>query len=114
MIRLQKTLQAWGATDFDAIFKQEMQEIDRHLLPLQAGLSQSSYVSDDEINVILIDATDANDKLSIKAGIFYSGIIAGSCCADDPTPVDLQTEYCEIIIELDKGSAEATINLVAS
>ena len=113
MIQLAKTVQAWGAPEFEEIFKQEIQALDMHLLPLQAGLSQSSYVSDEAIKVILIDTVDKQDKLSIKAGIFYSGIIAGSCCADDPTPDNHQTEYCDVIIELDKASANATINLLA-
>lgn len=114
MIRLSKTIQAWGAANFDEIFKEEIQKLDRNLLPLQAGLSQSSYVSDDELKVILISASEKDNNIAIKAGVFYSGIIAGSCCADDPTPVDHQTEYCELLIELDKSTAEASIKLLSS
>ena len=41
-----------------------------------------------------------------------SGIIAGCSCADDPTPVDTTTEYCELQLEIDRESAETRVILL--
>jgi len=48
----------------------------------------------------------------VKAGIFYKSIIAGCSCSDDPSPIDEVDEHCEVMIEIDKRSAEATITLL--
>ena len=45
-------------------------------------------------------------------GIFYAGIIVGSCCDSDPTPVCEQTEYCEVQFNINKLTAEATVALL--
>ena len=86
--------------------------LENMLLPLQQGLTQSSYVSESDFNVVILSSSEAVDALNIKAGIFYAGINAGSCCADDPTPLDEVTEYCEINIEINKSTAEAIIRLL--
>jgi len=79
---------------------------------LQAGLSQSSYVSDANINVLILNVTDTNDDILAKTGIFYAGVIAGSCCADDPTPMSEQTEYCEVLFNINKLTAKTTVALL--
>ena len=45
-------------------------------------------------------------------GIFYTGVVAGCSCADDPTPVEEQHEYCEVLIEINRATAEAVIRLL--
>ena len=114
MIKLIRSLEAWGTPDFEIVLQQEMQEIEPELLPLQQGLSQSSYVSDTEISVLILNITETASDILAKAGIIYAGIIAGSCCADDPTPVSEQTEYCEVRFDIDKLTAETTVTLLKS
>ena len=112
MINLTKASSAWGNEDFEDVLKREIVGLDARLLPLQAGLSQTSYVSDSEINVVVLGVNDVAASIQVKAGVFYGGIIAGSCCADDPTPVDEQTEYCEILFDIDKETGAATATLL--
>lgn len=111
-MRLLKSLNSWGKPDFTSIVKQEIQDIDPGLLPLQQGLSLSSYVSDKPFDVTILRITDKDESITVKAGIFYSGIIAGCSCADDPTPVDEQSEYCEIIFSINKRTADTTASLL--
>ena len=61
---------------------------------------------------MIILVADDEGFIHVKAGIFYSGIIAGCSCADDPTPVDEQNEYCEVQFEINKKTAEATVALL--
>ena len=112
MIRLANTLNTWGTTSFEAALKAEIEQLDADQLPLQQGLSISSHVADSPHQAIIIRVSDDKASIRVKAGIFYSGIIAGCSCANDPTPVGEQTEYCEVQIEINRMTAEATITLL--
>jgi len=114
MIRLTKALEAWGTADFTDILKLEIEQLNTDQIPLQQGLSCTSYVADSQHKVIIIRVDDGEAFIHVKAGILYSGIIAGCSCADDPTPVEEQSEYCEIRFDIDKNTAETTVNLLAS
>jgi hypothetical protein len=112
MPKLPQTLQAWGTPAFRDALKAEIARLGPGELPLQQGLSGSSYATDTPPQAVLLHATDEGPHLLIKAGLFYAGIIAGCSCADDPTPTEEQTEYCEVMVELDKTTAEARIRLL--
>ena len=114
MICLDKALQAWGTPRFSATLKQELQQLDTAFLPLQQGLSFSSYVADSKIDVMVISTSADGDTIHARAGIFYAGIIAGCSCADDPTPVEEQSEYCEVALAIDRKTAQATVALLES
>ncbi|MES9972332.1 MAG: hypothetical protein ABW092_20055 [Candidatus Thiodiazotropha sp.] len=113
MIHLPKALNAWNVDDFNTILKGELESIDPGELPLQQGLTLSSMVSAEPFNVIVIDSKEASATIHCKVSIIYSGIIAGCSCADDPTPLDLQTEYCELLLAIDKLSAETQVELIS-
>ena len=113
MIRLTKTLNAWGTPDFKDILKKEIEQMDAGQLPLQQGLSTGSYAIGDKLNAMIIGVSEGAGFIRVKAGIFYSGIIAGCSCADDPTPVNEESEYCVVQLDINKLTAETTIALLA-
>ena len=113
MIRLTNTLNAWGTPDFKDILKKEIEQMDAEQLPLQQGLSTGSYALDGKFNVMIIRVSEEAGIIRVKAGIFYSGIIAGCNCADDPTPVNEESEYCVVQLDIDKQTADTTIALLA-
>jgi len=112
MIRLARTLDAWGTPKFNEVLKEEVQQLGTAQLPLQQGLSATSYVVGDKFDVMIIGASEAEGGIRIKAGIFYTGIIAGCSCADDPTPVEPQGEYCEVQFDIDRTTAATKIALI--
>lgn len=112
MIRLTKSLNAWGTPDFEDILKAEIGQLGAEQLPLQQGLSTSSYALDDKLNVRIIGVSEEAGFIRAKIGIFYAGIIAGCSCVDDPTPVEEQNEYCEVLLDIDKITAETTVALL--
>jgi len=116
MISLPNTLKAWQTNGFDAeftrIFKKEIARFDHKELPLQKGLSLSSYVSNEKISAIVNKTEETPDSIIINSGIFYSGIIAGCSCSDDPTPLDTQNEYCDLLINIDKHTSESSVKLI--
>lgn len=112
MITLPKTLAAWGTPAFEKTVKEEFQRIDTKSLPLQEGLSQTSYVCDGPISVVVLNSASIDNVIRVKVGIFFAGINAGSCCADDPTPVSEETEYCELMLEIRSESAETSATVI--
>lgn len=113
MAHFPETLNAWGTADFDATLKKEIEALSAGQLPLQQGLSAGSYALGEEIEAMVIAAHERDGFIHARVGIFYSGILAGCSCADDPTPVEPQPEYCEVQIDIDRRTGAATINLLA-
>lgn len=109
MIHLSQSLLAWKSPAFDNVLKQEIGQLDAAQLPLQQGLSATSYALDDKFDVMIISVADDPGFIHAKVGIFYSGILSGCNCADDPTPVEPQSEYCEVRVSIDKATAQATV-----
>lgn len=111
MPQLPKTLTAWGTADFAAALEHELCMLGAVQLPLQAGLAHTGYALDEIRGVMLLDAEETATQLLLKVGVFYAGIIAGCNCADDPTPVEPQEEYCELHLEIDRADGAATVRL---
>jgi len=107
-----KSLTAWSKPEFELTFKQELRDLDTAILPLQAALSQSNQVSDIAIDPVILRSSETESAIQIRVGIFYIGVIAGSCCADDPTPMCEQLEYCEILCVIDKVTAAVSFTLL--
>lgn len=112
MIHLNKALAAWGQKDFQAVLRSELERLPHDTLPLQEGLRYSSYVSEEPFQVMLIRVNEERHQILVMARLFYSGIIAGCSCADDPTPLDSQTESCLLQLCLDKRDGSASFSLL--
>ena len=112
MMQLDRVLNAWGKPAFRDILKEELEQLTVEQLPLQQGLSQSSYACDDNIRVVIISVSEASGVIRATAEIFYTGIIPCCSCADDPAPVDEYAEHCEVQIEIDRQTAGAVVSLL--
>ena len=112
MIRLSKSLNAWGTPAFEEVIKQEIAQVGAEQLPLQQGLSTSSYALDNKLEVMILKVSEEAGFIRAKAGIFYTGIVAGCSCADDPTPINENNEYCVVQFDIDKMTAETTVTLL--
>jgi hypothetical protein len=95
MTRLPESAAAWDTPEFEDVFRRELGSLGTAELPLQQGLTTGDAAG-----------------IHARAGIFYSGIIAGCSCADDPTPVDEQSEYCEVQVDIDRKTADTVITLL--
>jgi len=111
MIRLTKSLGAWGTPEFRETLKREIEGMGAGHLPLQQGLSAGSYALDHGLQAMILGVSEGQTTIQVHAGIFYSGIIAGCSCADDPTPVDEHSEYCEVQLDIDKATGETAVAL---
>ncbi len=111
MMCLSHTLRAWNTANFEATLKQEV-ALSARYLPLQQGLSSSNYVTDAPITVMVHRVAELENVIRVKAGIFYTGIMGGCSCADDPTPTSESNEYCAVQLDIDKTSAATVITLI--
>lgn len=111
-MRLMKSLDAWTTPHFNDVLKREMAELPVDALPLQQGLSHGSSVLDEARSVMVIGVSDTAERIRAKVGVFYSGILGGCACEADPTPLEPLNEYCEMMIEIDKRTADTTATLV--
>ena len=113
IIRLEAALKAWSSdNNFQDVVKLEIEQLDGALMPLQQGLSKGSHVAAEPFKVMIISTSEETDSLLVKAGIFYSSVIAGCNCADDPTPADTLSEYCVVQFTIDKTTAETGVQLI--
>jgi len=112
MIRLTRSLEAWGTPDFKATLKRELGQMGVAELPLQQELSSGSVALDDDVEAMIISVSETDTAIHAKAGIFYQSIIAGCSCSDDPTPTDVCNEHCEVLLEISKSTADTSISLV--
>lgn len=112
MLQFSESLRASVDRNFEEALKKEIEQMDAALLPLQQGLSAGGYALYDSFNVMIINVAEREGALLVKAGIFYRGVIAGCSCADDPSPVDETSEYCEVLFEIDRLTGAASVELV--
>ncbi len=112
IINLRNAVNAWGTPAFNGILKAELEKMGVKQLPLQQGLSFSHVALDTHVKVILLSSTEIGNSIIAKVSVFYTGIISGCHCADDPHPVDEQNEYCEIQLDIQKTSADTIISLL--
>jgi hypothetical protein len=109
-MRLPESVHAWGTPDFVATLKRELAD-HADELPLQQALTGTSAVANEAVTVVLLDTRVDDTQIHAKVGIFFAGILAGCSCADDPAPVEPQTEYCELRLAIDRRTAETAVRL---
>jgi len=112
MFTLQKSLHDWNSKAFENTFKREISCLDKNLLPLQKSLLFSSYVSDEKICPVIISSSTSTTHLLIKTTIFFTGIIAGCSCSDDPGPQDTQQESCDVLFRINLDNAETQVEII--
>ena len=112
MIQFPRSLAAWKTPEFETTLRAEIACLKKDVLPLQQGLSQGSYSSNHDLGVMVISSKEYTAFIRIKTGIFYTSIVAGCSCADDPAPLDKNTEYCVVQFDINKSTAAVDIALV--
>jgi len=105
-------LRAWGGPGFGIELKKLLESLSAQQLRLQEGLTQGSHALDDDIEAVVLSSCDAGDSITASVSMFYTAIIAGCSCADDPTPLDKVAEHCVMLVALHKQRHELTIELV--
>jgi len=114
MLYLPETWRSLDTPRFDEILKDELESLSVEQLPLQQCMRQCNHVLEQRPAVMILGTDDIDDERQIRIGVFFNGLIAGCSCADDPTPVEPITEYCELLLRMNKQTGYITINQAES
>lgn len=109
MMELRQSLRAYGNQDFKATLQRELAEAGMDALGLQQALRTGSIALEDDLAVMILRVGESPGRLDLHLGLFFTSIVSGCACADDPTPVSRNTEYCEVDLEIDRDTAEGRI-----
>lgn len=112
MPRLTRSLQAVGTPAFDRVLQAELVALGPDALGLQQGLTTGSISLNDDIGVMRLRVRETPTTLKVRVGVFYTSVLSGCSCADDPTPADTHAEYCEIDLEIDRQNGETRLHPV--
>jgi hypothetical protein len=102
-------LYAHRTAEFGTVLKHQLENLPSGTLPLYQGTSQGGYVDDSDISVTILEIREDEHRIQARAGVFFTEIIVGCSCGDDPMPVNA---YCELLIQLDKTTAEAKFEVI--
>lgn len=89
--------------------KHELENLPAGTLPLDQGTSHGGYVDDSDISVNVINAQQLENSIQAKVGVFFTEIIAGCSCGDDPVA---ENAYCELLVSIDKTTSSAEFVLI--
>lgn len=109
MPKLSRSIAAWPSDSFTSTIKNELEQLGTGTLPLDKATQRGGYVDDSSITCTVLNFKDEKDHITIKAGIFFTEILICCGCGDDPVP---ENTYCELLIRLDKNSAEAIFDII--
>ena len=109
MIKLPVSLQRWHSHDFKQALKQELEHLPAGTLPLEQGTSRGGFVDDSDISVSVTHTTEDEHSIQARAGVFFTEIITGCGCGDEPMP---ENAHCELRISIDKSTAAAEFEVI--
>jgi len=99
----------WPTDTFALSLKRELMALGSGVLPLGKGVAYGGVVDDSNLAVSILRSTDAGSAIVVRVGVFFTEVIAGCNCDEDPLSIPA---YCELHINIDKLSAEADMTLV--
>jgi len=110
-MKLPRSSASYGTPDFTRCFIAEVSALPSGSLPLQQAMAQGNMVTDDAPQVMINSIDCDEQQLRVTAGVFFTSVIGGCSCADDPSPVDKINEYAELefLICLDDASTQVRI-----
>ncbi len=89
--------------------KHELENLPAGTLPLEKGTSRGGFVDDSDISVTVIHVKQNENSIQAKVGVFFTEIIVGCGCGDDPMP---ENAYCEILISIDKTTSTTRFEVI--
>jgi len=99
MPKLLDVLQQWPSGAFNAALKQRLEALPAGSLPLEHGVTRCGIVDDSHISVTVINTRQLENGVEARIGIFFTEIVAGCVCGEDPTA---ENAYLELLVTIDQ------------
>ncbi|MFI9654417.1 hypothetical protein ABGV17_06765 [Guyparkeria sp. GHLCS8-2] len=100
--------------ELEAIFKAELAALPADDLPLQQGMAHGSVAKGDALSAMVIGSEIDSSQVRIRAGLFFASVVAGCACTNDPTPMNDESEYCEVEFVIERPGGAARVRLLES
>ncbi|MCW8855314.1 MAG: glucosamine--fructose-6-phosphate aminotransferase [Gammaproteobacteria bacterium] len=110
MPKFTATLNSWNSDSFNQTLKDEIQNLKSGVLPLHLATTQGGMVDDSNISASIIHSSENDDCIQTKVGIFFNEVVGGCNCHDDPVS---ENAYCEIILSINKETAETDFTVLS-
>ena len=81
---LTDALRDWGTEKFEGTLKRELENLAAKCLPLHEGLGAGGLIDDSHLAVTVISARETGQFIHAKVGVFFTEIVGGCSCGDDP------------------------------
>jgi len=110
MLRFPRTARS-TPEEVEAVFKAELAATSPDELPLQQGMAHGNVAKGDGLTAMVIRTEVEPERYRIRAGLFFSSLVAGCACHNDPTPMADEAEYCEadFVIRRPDGATQASL-----
>lgn len=107
--KLPNSLRAWPSPSFAVALKSELEGLAPGALPLDRAACHGGRVDDGRITATVLRSDDDGVAVRAEVGVFFSEIVAGCSCGDEPQALN---GYCEMQVKIDKTTAAATFALL--
>lgn len=107
-INLSTALQHWGADSFHSMLIRDIMALSANSLPLQQGLSQGDMAAEKPEKVSVMASNETKSQIIVRLGVYFTEIISGCSCGDDP---GMLNGYCEMELVIDKLSGDANFRV---
>ena len=109
MIQLPDVLLNNATGTIEKALKRELEGLPPGTLPLDRGTTRGGFVDDSDISVTVIDIQQSELNIRSRVGVFFTEIIVGCSCGDDPFP---ENAYCELRVSIDRTTAKAEFEII--
>ena len=106
---LVNTLREWPHGSWKSVLKHEIEALPSGSLPLEKAVTRCGIVDDSDISVTVINACQNAVSIQAKLGVFFTEIVAGCVCGEDPTA---ENSYCELLAHIDKITGAVDFELI--
>lgn len=108
MPKFTDSLRAWTTDRFAATLRRELLSLGPVDLQLHQGTTQGGIVDDTSIDATVLGTTEDDRSIRVRVGVFFTEVVGGCSCGDPPVA---GSAYCELLIAIDKRTAEARLSV---
>ncbi|MFW2372561.1 MAG: glucosamine--fructose-6-phosphate aminotransferase [Gammaproteobacteria bacterium] len=94
---------------FTRNFKHYLEQLEPDSLPLHRCTSQGGMVDDTNISVSILSVEETESTIEVKIAVFFTEIIGGCSCGDDPLS---ENAYGELLAIIDTASRKLTFSVL--
>lgn len=105
---LPASLHAFGSDTFPSVLKADLERLDPAALGLDRAVTQGGQVQEFSVTTTLVGATGDGDAVRARVGVFFTEVVGGCSCGDDPYQV---AGYREMRITIDRQTGAALFEL---